>query len=156
MLSLFTVVRFPNDFCTGANGYNGTCYKAAQCWAIGGNPSGYCASGFGVCCIGNIAFWNNSNLTNVHRISYFVQWLFLHVARKLVWIQPTGRIQVTAMHIIMKISALCKSKYLLMFVSWGSIIAISLVYKLNIKFVVLFIYLGWTLTISILLSRILQ
>ena len=53
VMSLFSVVRFPNEFCYGTNNYNGTCLTSAECSASGGTGAGSCASGFGVCCTGN-------------------------------------------------------------------------------------------------------
>merc|ERR1711884_777660 len=51
-LSVFTVVKFPNDMCTSAtSGRNGTCYTSSECNSKGGSSSGSCASSFGVCCI---------------------------------------------------------------------------------------------------------
>ncbi|KAK2719153.1 uncharacterized protein LOC136036987 [Artemia franciscana] len=50
-LSIFSVVRFVNEMCTANNFYNGTCLTAAECATAGGTASGYCASGFGVCCV---------------------------------------------------------------------------------------------------------
>merc|ERR1719400_1212118 len=51
-LSVFTVVKFPNDVCiSGTSGRNGTCYTNSECSAKGGAASGSCASSFGVCCI---------------------------------------------------------------------------------------------------------
>lgn len=51
-LSVFTVVKFPNDVCTSAtSGRNGTCYTSSECNTKGGSSSGSCASSFGVCCI---------------------------------------------------------------------------------------------------------
>ena len=49
-LSLFTVVRFPNEMCLTTTHNNGTCYTPQDCEAKGGTPQGPCASGFGVCC----------------------------------------------------------------------------------------------------------
>ena len=49
-MSVFTVVRFPNQPCAGAN-LNGTCYTASECNSLGGSASGNCASSFGVCCV---------------------------------------------------------------------------------------------------------
>ena len=49
-LNVFSVIKFPNDVCTGQNGLNGTCYTTEECTAKGGSSSGTCASGFGVCC----------------------------------------------------------------------------------------------------------
>ena len=50
-MSVFTVVRFPNDPCNGAGNLNGTCYTASECNSLGGSASGTCASSFGVCCV---------------------------------------------------------------------------------------------------------
>jgi len=51
-LSVFTVVKFPNDVCTSAtSGRNGTCYTSSECNSKGGSSSGSCASSFGVCCV---------------------------------------------------------------------------------------------------------
>merc|ERR1719288_602989 len=51
-LSVFTVVRFPNEVCeSSTNGRNGTCYTQSECAAKGGSSSGSCASSFGVCCV---------------------------------------------------------------------------------------------------------
>ena len=50
-MSVFTVVRFPNDPCSGSGNLNGTCYTASECNSRGGSASGSCASSFGVCCI---------------------------------------------------------------------------------------------------------
>lgn len=51
VLSLFTIVRFKNDACPATTGGNGTCYSSSDCSRLGGNISGVCASGFGVCCL---------------------------------------------------------------------------------------------------------
>merc|ERR1719474_862841 len=51
-LSIFTVVKFPNEVCVAAtSGRNGTCYTNSECAAKGGSSSGSCASSFGVCCV---------------------------------------------------------------------------------------------------------
>jgi len=51
-LSVFTVVRFPNEVCTSStSGRNGTCYTSSECTSRGGSSSGSCASSFGVCCV---------------------------------------------------------------------------------------------------------
>jgi len=50
-LSVFNVVRFPNNACGGTNNLNGTCYTNSECTTLGGTPSGTCASSFGVCCV---------------------------------------------------------------------------------------------------------
>lgn len=52
---VFNVVRFPNSACGSANNFNGTCYTASECSALGGASSGSCASGFGVCCVFSLA-----------------------------------------------------------------------------------------------------
>ena len=49
-MSIFTVVRFPNEPCNGAS-LNGTCYTVSECNSLGGSASGTCASSFGVCCV---------------------------------------------------------------------------------------------------------
>merc|ERR1719347_1201031 len=52
VLSVFTVVKFPNSACDSATaGRNGTCYTASECTSKGGSASGNCASSFGVCCV---------------------------------------------------------------------------------------------------------
>ena len=55
MFSLFNVVTFPNEQCTGASTTSsgavyGTCYSSTECTAKSGSADGNCASGFGVCC----------------------------------------------------------------------------------------------------------
>jgi len=42
-----------NGVCNSSSGVNGTCYSSTDCSNVGGSPSGTCASGFGVCCIGS-------------------------------------------------------------------------------------------------------
>ena len=54
VISLFSVVRFPNSGCKTTTGLNGTCFTSAECSANGGTATGTCASGFGVCCIGKL------------------------------------------------------------------------------------------------------
>jgi len=52
VLSVFTVVKFPNTACdSSTSGRNGTCYTASECTSKGGSSSGACASSFGVCCV---------------------------------------------------------------------------------------------------------
>merc|ERR1711953_419741 len=48
-LSVFNVVKFPNDACDAGN-KNGTCYTKDECDNLGGTNDGSCASGYGVCC----------------------------------------------------------------------------------------------------------
>merc|ERR1711976_50925 len=50
ILNLFTVVRFPNNGCTGNNGFNGTCYTSEECENRGGSSGGSCGGGYGICC----------------------------------------------------------------------------------------------------------
>jgi len=49
-ISIFNVVKFPNDACQGSGNQNGTCYTAEECSSIGGTNAGSCAEGYGVCC----------------------------------------------------------------------------------------------------------
>lgn len=49
-ISIFNVVKFPNDACEGSGNQNGTCYTAEECSSIGGTNAGTCAEGYGVCC----------------------------------------------------------------------------------------------------------
>ena len=48
-VNLFSVVRFPNNVCSGGS-LNGTCYSAEECTSRGGVNGGSCAGGYGVCC----------------------------------------------------------------------------------------------------------
>merc|ERR1712088_72164 len=54
--SLFSVVTFGNEECTGdtsvtGGATQGTCYSCTECSDKNGMSSGNCASGFGVCCV---------------------------------------------------------------------------------------------------------
>merc|ERR1712223_620763 len=49
-LSMFNIVRFPNDHCDAGGSRNGTCYTKEECENKGGTEDGSCASGYGVCC----------------------------------------------------------------------------------------------------------
>lgn len=60
ILGIFSVVKFPNDACTGSTTYNGTCYTAEECNSKSGTASGSCASGFGVCCTFSLACGSSS------------------------------------------------------------------------------------------------
>ena len=51
VFNLFTFVKFPNDDCVSQTQENGTCYTTDECRLRGGISSGYCAQGFGVCCL---------------------------------------------------------------------------------------------------------
>eukprot|EP00093_Oithona_nana_P001154 01154.XXX_2401_3142_1 [CDS] Oithona nana genome sequencing. len=54
LFSLFSVVTFPNDQCTGKSSGSvevlGTCFSESECTSKGGSADGNCAAGFGVCC----------------------------------------------------------------------------------------------------------
>jgi len=55
VFSLFSVVTFPNEQCTGASSTAslpvlGTCFSSTECTSKSGAADGNCASGFGVCC----------------------------------------------------------------------------------------------------------
>jgi len=52
LLSLFSVVTFPNDQCTAKSTTTtkGTCLTSTECNTKSGTIDGNCASGFGVCC----------------------------------------------------------------------------------------------------------
>merc|ERR1712117_867673 len=65
-LNVFSVVKFPNDVCTGQNGLNGTCYTTEECAAKGGAASGTCASGFGVCCTFSLTCGSTSSENNTY------------------------------------------------------------------------------------------
>ena len=52
VFSVFQIVKFNNDACNAIDGTLGTCYTASECTANGGEERGNCASGFGVCCVG--------------------------------------------------------------------------------------------------------
>ena len=56
VFSVFEIVRFNNDACTGDDGKMGVCYTAAQCTEKGGSATGNCAMGFGVCCRSKSSF----------------------------------------------------------------------------------------------------
>ena len=71
-LNVFSVIKFPNDVCTGQNGLNGTCYTSEECTAKGGSASGTCASGFGVCCTFSLTCGSSSSENN----TYFDQTTF--------------------------------------------------------------------------------
>ena len=63
----FFVRRFPNDPCIGGEmlTHEGICYTPEQCLSKGGSNGGFCASGFGVCCLCKISiFLLNSHICN--------------------------------------------------------------------------------------------
>jgi len=64
-LSLFNVVKFQNDLCSGSK-KNGTCYTKQECESKGGTESGDCAQGFGVCCVISLDCGAMSNDNNTY------------------------------------------------------------------------------------------
>ncbi|XP_059097782.1 uncharacterized protein LOC131892064 [Tigriopus californicus] len=67
LLSLFQIVRFPNEPCIGQASKNGTCYTADECTSKGGTNAGTCAQGYGVCC----TFTENCGATSNENCTYF-------------------------------------------------------------------------------------
>ncbi|XP_068085726.1 uncharacterized protein [Anabrus simplex] len=67
-LSLFTIIKFPNDACLSPDGAKGTCYHSLECKSLGGIASGTCARGFGVCCI----FMRTCGAITNQNCTYFV------------------------------------------------------------------------------------
>ena len=65
-LSVFTVVKFPNEACGSTSGLNGTCYTSSQCESLGGSSSGSCASSFGVCCVFSLSCGGSSSQNNTY------------------------------------------------------------------------------------------
>ena len=53
MLSLFSIVQFPNQECTSESSatQKGTCVTSSECTTMTGTADGNCAAGFGVCCV---------------------------------------------------------------------------------------------------------
>merc|ERR1711976_291033 len=66
-LSMFNIVRFPNDHCDAGGSRNGTCYPKEECSNKGGTEDGSCASGYGVCC----TFVVNCGVTISENNTYF-------------------------------------------------------------------------------------
>jgi len=64
--SLFSIVQFPNDECTGSTSTStyGTCLTSSECSSKGGSSDGTCAVGFGVCCIITTSTCGSSLSTN--------------------------------------------------------------------------------------------
>eukprot|EP00091_Calanus_sinicus_P009317 TRINITY_DN21845_c0_g1_i1.p1 TRINITY_DN21845_c0_g1~~TRINITY_DN21845_c0_g1_i1.p1 ORF type:complete len:150 (-),score=31.96 TRINITY_DN21845_c0_g1_i1:39-464(-) len=50
VISLFSVIRFPNIECQDSDGTKGECYTATECSGRGGTYTTSCANGLGVCC----------------------------------------------------------------------------------------------------------
>lgn len=66
--SIFQIIKFKNEPCIG-NTRNGTCFTSAECDNAGGQESGSCADGFGVCCT---VILTNGATTSLNQ-SYIVQ-----------------------------------------------------------------------------------
>eukprot|EP00094_Tigriopus_californicus_P012786 TCALIF_12361-PA protein Name:"Protein of unknown function" AED:0.08 eAED:0.17 QI:102/0.91/0.92/1/0.16/0.30/13/0/335 len=70
LLSLFNIVQFDNDQCTGTGGTLGTCFTSAECMNRQGIARGSCAAGFGTCCAfqistcGGVVTQNNTLIQN--------------------------------------------------------------------------------------------
>lgn len=63
-IGIFNVVRFPNEVCDGSNDQQGTCYTTEECEDRGGESSGSCAEGYGVCCTFSINCGQRSSQNN--------------------------------------------------------------------------------------------
>jgi len=50
VLSLLSVIQFPNIDCVDKDGTKGECYTATECSGRGGSYTSSCANGLGVCC----------------------------------------------------------------------------------------------------------
>lgn len=64
-LSIFQVVKFTNNMCTGAS-RNGTCFTQVECDNMDGTKDGTCADGFGVCCIITLSSGGSSSVNNTY------------------------------------------------------------------------------------------
>merc|ERR1711983_647179 len=64
--SLFSIVQFPNQQCTGSSSTStyGICYTSTECSSRGGSADGNCAAGFGVCCIVSTSTCGSTISTN--------------------------------------------------------------------------------------------
>jgi len=63
-IGIFNVVRFRNEVCEGSNNQQGTCYTTEECEENGGEGSGGCADGYGVCCTFSINCGQRSSQNN--------------------------------------------------------------------------------------------
>merc|ERR1719414_2094292 len=78
VLSLFSVVTFPNDQCTAKSSTTatpvlGTCLSQTECSGKSGTVDGNCASGFGVCCtflVSSCGSTVSENCTYIQNPSY--------------------------------------------------------------------------------------
>jgi len=64
-LSMFNIVRFPNDACD-AGDKNGTCYTKEECSDKGGTNDGTCASGYGICCTFEVTCGSTTSENNTY------------------------------------------------------------------------------------------
>lgn len=71
VLSLFSIVQFPNDICASSSTAqpSGLCLASSECSAKSGTASGNCASGFGVCCIFTVSTCGGTISNNVTYIT---------------------------------------------------------------------------------------
>lgn len=51
VLSLFTIYKWNNGWCTATSGEFGICLPDSDCLIRGGIPGGPCAQGYGLCCV---------------------------------------------------------------------------------------------------------
>merc|ERR1719410_929611 len=70
LLSLFSVVQFPNDECTSTSSSTtiGTCFTSSECSSKSGTAEGNCAAGFGVCCVISTTTCGSTITTNTSYI----------------------------------------------------------------------------------------
>jgi len=70
-LSFLNVIQFPDDECTTDNNKKGTCLTAETCTERSGTSSGDCASGYGICCLIELACGDSSssNITYMSQAS---------------------------------------------------------------------------------------
>ncbi|XP_071556091.1 uncharacterized protein [Temnothorax nylanderi] len=67
---LFSVVRFANSECLSSiDQLNGTCFTRRECINYGGNPSGSCANGLGICCVFQKSCGSTTNMNNTYFVS---------------------------------------------------------------------------------------
>merc|ERR1719361_2939021 len=63
-IGIFNVVKFKNEVCEGSNNQQGTCFTTDECETNGGEASGSCAEGYGVCCTFSINCGQRSSQNN--------------------------------------------------------------------------------------------
>jgi len=66
--SALSVVKFPNTACNSTSTDNriGTCYTTEECAEKDGTASGYCANGYGVCCLTSLSCGGSSKENNTY------------------------------------------------------------------------------------------